>query len=213
MRITVRRLGVRDYQSVWDDMRAFVERADNDSGEELWLLQHSPVYTLGRSGNRAHLLRENNIPVVHSDRGGQVTYHAPGQIIAYLMLNISRRRLGLRRLVRLLETAVVQCLAGYGIAARGDEQAPGVYVDGAKIAALGLRLRRGWSYHGIALNINMDLAPFADINPCGYENLPVTQMAAFGAPPPLDALGTALARHLLASLEGEEGEEDETETA
>lgn len=203
MPVIVRRLGLCDYQPVWARMRAFADNAGADTGEELWLLQHTPVYTLGRNGQRAHLLRDNGIPVVCSDRGGQITYHGPGQLVVYLLLNISRRRLGLRHFVRLLESAVIALLAHYGIDANGDVGAPGVYVNGAKIAALGLRLRRGWCYHGLSFNINMDLAPFADINPCGYQNLPVTHMAALCEAPPLTRLQNELADLLLSRLRQE----------
>ncbi|MCH9705581.1 MAG: lipoyl(octanoyl) transferase LipB [Proteobacteria bacterium] len=208
MAIIVRQLGLCDYQQTWDTMRNFVDAATTDSDEEIWLLQHPPVYTLGRSGKREHLLRETAIALIHSDRGGQITYHAPGQLVAYLMLNISRRRLGLRHLVRALETAIINFLAVHNIIANGDNTAPGVYVDGAKIAALGLRLRRGWSYHGISLNVNMDLAPFGDINPCGYQGLAVTQIVdLLPTSPPLpslDALQSELTQHLLAALNATE---------
>ena len=181
--LTTRRLpGISDYAPVWQAMREFVEGANDSTPEELWLLQHAPVYTLGRAGKREHLLRQNGVPLTQSDRGGQITYHAPGQAVAYLMLNVRRRNLALRRLVRNLEGAVCAALAQLNIQAAGSAAAPGVYVAGKKIAALGLRARRGWVYHGVAVNVRMDLRPFADINPCGYAGLPVTQIADEGAP-------------------------------
>lgn len=197
----VRRLGLCEYAQTWHAMQAFIAAASDETPEEVWLLQHPPVYTLGKSGKREHLLRENGIPLIHSDRGGQITYHAPGQLVVYLLLNLTRRKLGLRKLVRLLERSVVTLLAQYGISARGDAAAPGVYVDGAKIAALGLRVRHGWTYHGISLNVQMDLAPFADINPCGYANLAVTQLSALAEVESLDALQTQFAAVLVQQLE------------
>ena len=198
MTITLRRLGLCDYQATWDAMRDFIARADDSTTEEIWLLQHPPVYTLGKNGKPEHLLNDNGIPLIRSDRGGQITYHAPGQLVVYLLLNIKARGIGLRRFICLLQTAVVNFLARYGIAAEGDISAPGVYVDGAKIAAIGLRLWHGWCYHGISLNISMDLAPFDNINPCGYPALPVTQLADLApAPPPtLDALQTLFGQTL-----------------
>lgn len=205
--IRIRRLGLCDYQPTLAAMRDFVDAASPRTGEEIWLLQHPPVYTLGRNGSRAHLLRATSIPLVHSDRGGQITYHAPGQLIAYLLLNIRARRLAPRRFVQLLQRATADFLAAYGIHAEGNPAAPGVYVRGAKIAALGLRLRRGWCYHGISLNISLDLAPFANINPCGHRRLPVTQLADHCQPAPaLAALQTPFANTLIRHLASAETE-------
>lgn len=173
-------LGVCDYSATWDNMRAFVDSVSDDDEEEIWLLQHPPVYTLGRGGDRKHLLYDSGIPLVHCDRGGQITYHGPGQLIAYTLLNIRRRRLGLRELVRRLEKSVIQLLATANVQACGDVGAPGVYINDKKIAALGLRLRHGWTYHGVSLNVKMDLQPFANINPCGYAGLEVTQTSDCG---------------------------------
>ena len=175
----VRQFGLTDYASVWRRMTDFVNEAGPGTREEIWLLSHHPVFTLGQAGKREHLLAPGDIPVVESDRGGQVTYHGPGQLVAYPLLNLRRRGLGVRKLVDLLESALIDTLTNWNIKAETRPGAPGVYVDDAKIAALGLRLRRGWSCHGISLNVDMDLAPFARINPCGYQGLEVTRIADF----------------------------------
>ena len=158
-------------------MRYVVEQAGENRGDEIWLLSHKPVFTQGQAGKAEHILNPAEIPVVQIDRGGQVTYHGPGQLVAYLLLNVKRRKLGVRDLVDLIEQAIVQTLEEFGIHAGSRAQAPGVYVNDAKIAALGLRIRRGWSYHGLSLNVQMDMEPFRRINPCGFENLAVTQVA------------------------------------
>ena len=158
-------------------MQSFTADRNADTDDEIWFVEHPPVFTLGLNGDRAHVLSPGDIPIVATDRGGQVTYHGPGQLVAYVLLDIRRRGLGIRPLVELLEQAVVASLAGYGIAARSRREAPGVYVGDRKIAALGLRIRRGCSYHGIAINVNMDLEPFGRINPCGMRDLEVTQVA------------------------------------
>lgn len=157
-------------------MREFTDGRDATTVDELWFLQHPPVFTQGQAGKSEHLLAPGDIPVVQVDRGGQVTYHGPGQWVAYLLLDLRRRGLGVRALVDLIEAAVIETLAHYGVAGAADPAAPGVYVDGAKIAALGLRIRRGCSYHGVALNVDMDLEPFERINPCGYAGLRVTSL-------------------------------------
>lgn len=171
------RLGVVDYAHTLDRMRCFTDARRPNTPDALWLLQHPPVFTQGQAGRAEHLLAPGDIPVVQVDRGGQVTYHGPGQWVVYLLLDLRRRGLGVRALVECIERAVVALLDGYGIAARSDPQRPGVYVGEAKIASLGLRVRRGCSYHGLALNVDMDLGPFARINPCGYAGLQVTSMA------------------------------------
>lgn len=158
-------------------MRYLVEQANAARGDEIWLLSHKPVFTQGQAGKAEHILNPAQIPVVQIDRGGQVTYHGPGQLVVYLLLNVRRRKMGIRDLVDLIEQAVIQTLEEFGIAASTRPKAPGVYVNDAKIAALGLRIRRGWSYHGLSLNVQMDLEPFSRINPCGFENLAVTQIA------------------------------------
>ncbi len=175
--LVVRRLGLQQYQRIWQSMRYLVEHANPERCDEIWLLSHKPVFTQGQAGKAEHILDSTNIPVVQIDRGGQVTYHGPGQLVVYLLLNVRRRKLGVRDLVDIIEKAIIQTLAEFGISATCDAKAPGVYVNDAKIAALGLRIRRGWSYHGLSLNVQMDLEPFSRINPCGYENLAVTQVA------------------------------------
>lgn len=176
--LLVRRLsGLQDYRRTWESMRAFTDTRGPDTEDQLWLLEHPAVYTLGQAGRVEHLLHPGAIPVVHCDRGGQVTYHGPGQLIAYLLLDMRRSGLGVRRLVRLLEESVVALLAQRGIEAAVRADAPGVYVAGAKIASLGLRVRRGCTYHGLALNVAMDLQPFRCIDPCGYPGLRVTQLS------------------------------------
>lgn len=173
----VRDLGLRPMPLVWADMREFTERRGPETQDEIWFVEHPPVFTLGLAADRAHLLDAGDIEVVQTDRGGQVTYHGPGQLVCYVLLDLKRRGLDIRRLVEALEGAVVDTLAGYGLEAYPKRDAPGVYVDGAKIAAVGLKVRRGCSYHGLAFNIAMDLEPFSRINPCGYEGLRVTQLS------------------------------------
>lgn len=158
-------------------MRYLAEQATDERSDEIWLLSHKPVFTQGQAGKAEHILNPAEIPVVQIDRGGQVTYHGPGQLVAYLLLNMRRRSMGVRDLVDLIEQAIIQALGEFGIAASNKAKAPGVYVNDAKIAALGLRIRNGWSYHGMSLNVQMDLEPFSRINPCGFENLTVTQVA------------------------------------
>ncbi|GAB5497976.1 MAG: lipoyl(octanoyl) transferase LipB [Pseudohongiellaceae bacterium] len=175
--LIIRRLGLQDYEPIWQSMRYLAENPKIERSDEIWLLSHKPVYTQGQAGRAEHILNPGNIPVVQVDRGGQVTYHGPGQLVAYLILNVKRRKLGVRGLVDLIESALISTLANYGIAASTRPKAPGVYVNDAKIASLGLRIRNGWSYHGLSLNVNMDLTPFASINPCGFAHLAVTQLA------------------------------------
>ncbi len=198
--LTVRRLGVRDYQPVWRAMQEYTERRGADSADELWLVEHPPVFTVGLNGKPEHLLAPGDIPVVQIDRGGQVTYHGPGQLVFYPLLDLRRLKLGVRQLVTSLEQAVIDLLADYGITAVGRRDAPGVYVDGAKIAALGLRVRRGCSYHGLSLNVAMDLEPFARINPCGYPDLRVTQLSALAGPVEMAAVAQGLSVHLARGL-------------
>ena len=207
----VRALGRVAYEPTWRAMRSLTERRDPATEDELWLLEHPPVFTLGLAGRREHLLRDNGIPVVKVDRGGQVTYHGPGQLVAYLLVDLKRRRLGVRALVRRIERGVIDWLATFGIAAFGEIDAPGVYVrldDGrkAKIAALGLKIRNGSSYHGVAVNLDMDLAPFRDIDPCGYPGLAVTQLADLGVRSSVDDAGVALAGALAHALAADRDE-------
>jgi len=190
----VRRLGRLEYEPSWRAMQEFTARRGNGTADELWLTEHPPVYTLGVAGRAEHLPRTNNgIPVVKVDRGGQITYHGPGQVVLYVLLDLRRRGLGVRALVRMMERAVIDLLAQRGITAEGRVEAPGVYVNGAKIAALGLRVKNGCSYHGLAFNIDMDLSPFHAIDPCGYSGLAVTQARDLGITGTMESLGEELA--------------------
>lgn len=172
----VKYLGLVDYLPTWQAMQLFTDNRGPDTPDELWVVEHSPVYTLGMAGKPEHVLRQTEIPLVNTDRGGQVTYHGPGQLVVYLLIDFKRLGIGVRELVRRIEQAVVNTLADYGIAAHGDDKAPGVYVGNEKIASLGLRIKNGAVYHGLSLNVDMDLTPFTWINPCGYAGLVVTQM-------------------------------------
>ena len=169
-------LGVQPYEQVWQDMQRYTDARDADSEDQLWLVEHPPVFTLGKNSKPEHVLAAGDTPLVQSDRGGQVTYHGPGQLVVYVLLDIQRMQLGVRELVTRLENSVIELLADYSIAAESKRDAPGVYVDGAKIAALGLRVRKGRCFHGLALNVDMDLEPFSRIDPCGYPGLQVTQL-------------------------------------
>ena len=180
----VRRFGVEDYREIWRAMEDFTRERDEHSADELWLLQHTPVFTQGQAGKAEHILDPHDIPVVQSDRGGQVTYHGPGQLIVYCLIDVRRRGFGVRSLVDLIETSILDTLASYGIEGELRKGAPGVYVEGRKIAALGLRIRRGCSLHGLSFNIDMDLEPFGWINPCGYAGLEATQLADLVPPRP-----------------------------
>jgi lipoyl(octanoyl) transferase len=175
--IVFRDLGRRPLDAVWAEMRRFTEERTQATPDEIWFLEHPPVFTLGLNADRAHVLAPGAIPVVQIDRGGQVTYHGPGQLVVYALLDVKRRGLSIRALVEALEQAVIRTVAGYGVEARSRREAPGVYVAGRKLAAIGLRIRRNGSYHGIAINVDMDLAPFRAIHPCGYADLEVTQLA------------------------------------
>lgn len=177
--LQVRRLGLMEYEPVWRAMQAFTDRRDENTPDELWLVEHPPVFTQGQAGRAEHILAPGDIPVIQVDRGGQVTYHGPGQIVAYPLIDISRLKLGVRALVTGIEQAVIDVLKSYAVDAQLMEGAPGVYVDAVKIASLGLRIRRGKSFHGLAFNVNMDLEPFQRINPCGYKGLQVTNLSAF----------------------------------
>lgn len=200
----LRRIGRVDYLPCWAAMRARTDARDEASPDELWLVEHPSTYTLGLAGRREHLLRDNGIPVVAVDRGGQVTWHGPGQLVAYALVDLARAKLGVRELVRRLEGAVVDWLHGFGVAAHGREDAPGVYVrrDGveAKIAALGLKIRQGRSYHGLAVNVAPDLGAFADIDPCGYPGLAVTSLAELGIALDLERAADTLAPMLAAAI-------------
>lgn len=192
----IKSMGLVDYDSAWQAMKVFTAGRVPQADDEIWFLQHPPVYTQGIAGKPEHLLAESVIPVIKTDRGGQITYHGPGQLIAYLLLDIRRRKLGVRELVRRMENAVILVLAGYGIKAYGRDDAPGVYVGSAKIASLGLKIKKHFCYHGIALNVDMDLQPFSAINPCGYAGLPVTQMKDHGVSDGLNVIQDRLAHYL-----------------
>lgn len=190
--LVLRRLGLRDYRPVFEAMRAFTDRRDADTPDELWWLEHPPVFTQGMAGRAEHLLAPGDIPVVQTDRGGQVTYHGPGQLVVYCLLDVRRLGLGARALVTALEQSVIELLADRGVLARARPDAPGVYVADAKVASLGLRIRQGRSYHGLSLNVAMDLEPFGRINPCGYPGLRVTQLRDLGLDPSVEAVADNL---------------------
>jgi len=177
-KLIVRDLGLQEYKPIWQAMQDFTANRDATTPDELWCLQHPPIFTMGLNGKDKHLLNVQNIPVVNIDRGGQVTYHGPGQLIIYTLIDLTRLNIGVKELVNHIETAIINLLKQYDINALGKDGAPGVYVEGKKIAALGLRIKRNKSYHGLSLNMDMDLSPFQQINPCGYENMEVTQIKA-----------------------------------
>jgi lipoyl(octanoyl) transferase len=197
----VKRLGRADYEPTFHAMQAFTAARTPESADELWIVEHPPVYTLGQAGKPEHILRDIGIPLVKIDRGGQVTYHGPGQVVIYLLLDLARMKIKVRELVSAIEQAVIDLLAEYGVTAERRPGAPGVYVGEAKIAALGLRIRNGCSYHGVALNVDMDLSPFAAINPCGYAGLAVTQTRDLGIPLTAHEAGERLSQHLLKQLD------------
>jgi len=198
--IRVRWLGAAPYEPTWRAMQRFTEERGADSEDELWLLEHEPVYTLGMNADPSHVLAPGDIPVLRIDRGGQVTYHGPGQLMVYPLIDVRRAQLGARDLVTALERAVIDLAAAHGIAATCRGGAPGVYVGERKLASVGLRIRRGGSYHGLALNVAMDLAPFGRINPCGYAGLAMTQLAELGGPASVEGAAWELAPLLLARL-------------
>ena len=189
----IRWLGRVDYEPTWRAMQRFTDERDASTADEIWLLEHSPVFTLGMAADRSHVLLPGEIPVVQTERGGQVTYHGPGQLVVYPLLDIRRLGLNVRTLVTRLEQSVIDLVAPWGIAAAGRRDAPGVYVDGRKLASVGMRIRRGASYHGIALNVDMDLEPFSRINPCGMAGLEVTQLSQLGVPGDVEETGQRLA--------------------
>lgn len=190
--LKVRRLGRQPYEATWEAMSQFTNNRGPDTPDELWLLEHDPVFTLGQAGKTEHVLAPGDIPVIHVDRGGQVTYHGPGQIVGYPMIDLRRAGVGVRELVHKIEQAIIDTLGHWNIGADRLEGAPGVYVAGAKVAALGLRVRRGCSFHGLAFNVNMDLEPYHRINPCGYKGLEVTQVLDLGGPSRLSDVEDAL---------------------
>ena len=206
MSATIRELGRTAYEPTWRAMQAFTAARTPATPDEIWLTEHPPVYTLGLAGKPEHLLRDIGVPMVKIDRGGQITYHGPGQLVAYLLFDLRRSRLGIRDVVRAIEASVVEWLDSMGVCAYGKPSAPGVYVAAgggeAKIAALGLKVRGGCTYHGLAVNVAMDLAPFADIDPCGYRGLAVTQLADFGIARTVEQAGNELAPILAGKLTG-----------
>ncbi len=198
-------LGEQPYLSVYEAMKHFTETRDAQTEDQLWVVSHPPVYTQGQNGKAEHILNPGNIPIVQVDRGGQVTYHGPGQIVIYTLINFKARQCGVRSLVRALEQAVIATLADYGVKGEGDVNAPGVYVAGQKIAALGLRIRKGSVYHGLSLNVAMDLTPFSGINPCGYQGLEVTQLADWlTVEPDINDVTERLLQHLTYTLAPEQ---------
>ena len=199
----IRELGLADYESTWLAMQRFTDMRKErpDTQDEVWLVQHPPVFTQGQAGKAEHLLLPGDIPVVKSDRGGQVTYHGPGQLVAYLLLDVRRLGFGVRELVSRMERCLIELLASYGVTAAAKPDAPGVYVDGAKIASLGLRIRNGCSFHGLALNVDMDLEPFRRINPCGYAGLAMTQLRDHAGPIEFADVGVQLRAQLVKHLD------------
>ena len=198
--VIIRQLGIVDYEPTWRAMQAFTAARQADTPDEIWVLEHPPVYTQGQAGKPEHLIAATSIPVVPIDRGGQITYHGPGQVVVYVLIDLRRRGYGIRELVTRMEQAVIDLLAAHGVTAERREGAPGVYVAGAKIAALGLRVKHGCTYHGLALNVDMDLSPFKAINPCGYAGMQVTQCRDQGIRESQSALEQALTRSLLGAI-------------
>lgn len=199
--LIIRQLGLLDYTTVWHAMQNFTDHRDDTTPDELWLVEHPRVFTQGQAGKEEHLLMPGDIPVVKVDRGGQVTYHGPGQQVIYFLLNLKRAKLGVRQLVTLIENAIVNSLSDYGINANAKPDAPGVYVDDKKVASLGLRVRKGCTFHGLAININMDLSPFERINPCGYAGLQMIQTADIGGPTSTNDAAKSLTKHIINLLE------------
>lgn len=205
MDIVVKRLGRVDYAPTFQAMQDFTAARTEETVDELWIVEHPPVYTLGQAGKPEHILRDVGIPLVKIDRGGQVTYHGPGQVVIYLLLDLARLKIKVRELVTAIEQAVIDLLAEHGVTAERRDGAPGVYVGDAKVAALGLRIRNGCSYHGVSLNVDMDLYPFTAINPCGYAGLKVIQTRDLNIPLSVDEAGEQLANHLLRQLDTHHG--------
>ena len=210
--LVVKRLGRQDYEPIWKAMHEFTDNRPEETCDQVWLVEHNPVFTQGQAGNDEHFINTGDIPVVQSDRGGQVTYHGPGQLVAYFLINLRRKKLGVRDLVTHIENLVINTLKKYNIESAARPDAPGVYVDGKKICSLGLRIRKGCSFHGLALNVNMDLSPFLRINPCGYAGMEMVQMSQLGGPDDLTQVEAALVDELVTLL-GYEQVEFSTETS
>ncbi|RUO43876.1 octanoyltransferase [Aliidiomarina taiwanensis] len=199
-KLIIRQLGRADYVPTWEAMQAFTDNRNDDTADELWIVEHPPVFTQGQAGKQEHLLAPGDIPVVPVDRGGQVTYHGPGQLVVYFMVNIRRLKIGVRGLVSAIEETVVSSLAEYGIESAPRPDAPGVYIGEEKVCSLGLRIRRGCSFHGLALNVNMDLSPFMRINPCGYAGMVMTQTADHQGPTQVEEAAQLIIKYFAAQL-------------
>jgi len=198
--VNIRWLNISDYQTIWEAMRQFTDQRDAATTDEIWLLEHHPVFTQGQNGKSEHLLNAHHIPVVQSDRGGQITYHGPGQLIIYTLIDLKRKKWHIRDLITRLEQAIIDMLAAHHLPAYADPKAPGVYISEQKIASIGLRIRRGASYHGIAFNVSMDLSPFSHIHPCGFSNLKMTQFSNWGGTSDVTAVGHELITYLMKGL-------------
>ncbi|MCU7799430.1 MAG: lipoyl(octanoyl) transferase LipB [gamma proteobacterium symbiont of Lucinoma myriamae] len=198
--LLVRTLGLQAYTPIWQAMQSFTDKRTSDTTDEIWLLEHEPIFTLGRNAKKEHILSSTHIPLIDIDRGGQVTYHGPGQLIIYLMIDIKRRALGVRKLVSLIEQSIITTLNEYQLKAYAKKEAPGVYIGEAKIAALGLRIKKGCSFHGLSLNVAMNLDPFKQINPCGYKNLEVIQLCDYIEEIQLSQVQQKLTCHLSKNL-------------
>ncbi|MGI9878294.1 lipoyl(octanoyl) transferase LipB [Vibrio chagasii] len=199
-KLIVKKLGRQDYEPVWKAMHKFTDERTEEEVDQVWLVEHNPVFTQGQAGKAEHVLNAGDIPVIQSDRGGQVTYHGPGQLVAYFLINIRRKKFGVRDLVTHIENLVINTLKAYNIDSAARPDAPGVYVDGKKICSLGLRIRRGCSFHGLALNVDMDLSPFLRINPCGYQGMEMAQVSQLGGPSELENVEQQLIQELVELL-------------
>ncbi|KII80435.1 lipoyl(octanoyl) transferase LipB [Vibrio renipiscarius] len=199
--LVVRHLGKQDYEPIWRAMHAFTDQRNEETLDEIWFVEHNPVFTQGQAGKTEHLLNTGDIPVVQSDRGGQVTYHGPGQMVVYFLINIRRKKFGVRDLVTHIENLVINTLKAYNIDSAARPDAPGVYVDNKKICSLGLRIRRGCSFHGLALNVNMDMSPFLRINPCGYAGMEMAQVSQLGGPDDVNVVAEQLLKELATLLD------------
>ncbi|MCG9632830.1 MULTISPECIES: lipoyl(octanoyl) transferase LipB [Vibrio] len=199
-KLIVKKLGRQDYEPVWKAMHEFTDTRTEEDVDQIWLVEHNPVFTQGQAGKAEHVLNAGDIPVIQSDRGGQVTYHGPGQLVAYFLINIRRKKFGVRDLVTHIENLVINTLKAYNIESAARPDAPGVYVDGKKICSLGLRIRRGCSFHGLALNVDMDLSPFLRINPCGYQGMEMAQVSQLGGPSDLETVEQQLIQELVELL-------------
>ncbi|KZN64550.1 lipoate-protein ligase B [Pseudoalteromonas luteoviolacea CPMOR-1] len=201
--VIIRHLGRQSYEPIWQKMQHFTDQRDDSAADEIWLVEHNPVFTQGQAGKAEHVLAPGDIPVVKVDRGGQVTYHGPGQQMMYVLFNLRRLKIGVRELVTWLEETIIETLQEYNINAYAKADAPGVYVNNCKIASLGLRVRRGCSFHGLALNVNMDLSPFLRINPCGYAGMEMVQTSDLNGPTTLEEAGNGLIKHMLKRVNAE----------